>query len=109
MTYLWVGLFPSCGDTGTINHRNRAITTGKGTTLETTPNGIAPTYIRDIADQLVDFCDYAESANPAVYAETIALLRRLGELADIVCGTDLNTVDSAHYIRVALLENDGIA
>ena len=77
--------------------------------METTPNGIAPTYIRDIADQLVDFCDYAESANPAVYAETIQLLRRLGELADIVCGTDLNTVDSAHYIRVALLENDELA
>lgn len=109
MTYLWLGLFPSCGATGTINHRNRAITTGKGTTLETTPNGIAPTYIRDIADQLVDFCGYAESTNPAVYAETIALLRRLGELADTVCDTDLNTVDSAHYIRVALLENDGIA
>ena len=77
--------------------------------MGTTTPTLEPSTIRDIADQLVDFCDYAESNNPAVYAETIQLLRRLGELADTVCDTDLNTVDSAHYIRVALLENDGIA
>lgn len=107
MGYLWVGLFPSCGATGTINHRNRAITTGKGTTLDNEP--IKPIYIRDIADQLVEFCDYAKHNNPAVYAETINLLRLLGDLANIVCDTDLNTVDSAYFIKRAILENDELA
>ncbi len=65
--------------------------------------------IRDVADQLVEFCDYAETNNPAVYDELQTLLRRIGELAETVCDTDLNTVDSAYYIRRAILENDGIA
>jgi hypothetical protein len=77
--------------------------------MGTTTPTLEPSTIRDIADQIVGFCDYAESNNPAVYAETIQLLRRLGELAETVCDTDLNTVDSAYYIRRAILENDELA